>query len=1094
MKIAQVAPLFESVPPKLYGGTERVVSYLTEELVRQGHDVTLFASGDSVTKARLVATSQRSLRLDPDCVDQLSHVVRQLEEVFRRVQEFDFIHFHNDYIHYPMSRRYDPARVTTLHGRLDLPDLPPLYREFPSEPLVSISNAQRRPLPDANWRATVYHGLPRDLLAFRPDPGRYLAFIGRFSLEKRPDAAIRIATRYGMPLKIAAKLEKVDEPFFEERVRPLLDHPLVELIGEVADGDKSELLGGAAALLFPIDWPEPFGLVMIEAMACGTPVVAFPRGSVPEILEDGVTGLLVADENAAVRALDRVGRLDRRSVRERFEQRFLDSRMADDYVRVYESILDRRQGPGRRRQGAPAPGHLGASAIPPPASLVPTGAAAGLELPGQHYILATSSLADENRRVLKQGDTFAVLDHYGDIRSVGLGEQGVFDEGTRHLSRFELRLGRTRPLFLSSTVSKSNELLLVDLANPDIPLPDGGVLQRGTVHLYRSTLLWQSAVHERLRLSNHALVPVRLALSLAFASDFADIFEVRGTRREHRGRELEPVVSRSAVELGYRGLDGIVRRTRLAFDPSPASLDRDSASFDVLLEPQSATTLGVRIECVRDGQPPSPLSFDDAVTAAATELRAMREGAARITTSSELFDDWVARSWADLHMMTTATPHGLYPYAGVPWFSTVFGRDGIITALETLWAHPALAAGVLRYLAAEQATVEDAARDAEPGKILHEIRDSEMARLGEVPFGRYYGSVDATPLFVMLAGRHLERTGDRALAEEIWPAVERALGWMDRYGDGDEDGFIEYARRSPSGLTQQGWKDSWDSVSHADGRLAEGPIALCEVQGYAYAARQEAAALAIALGHRTLADELRRRADELRRRFDAAFWCEEIESYALALDGAKRACLVRSSNVGHCLWSGIALPERAGRVARTLLAESSFSGWGVRTLDRNERRYNPMSYHNGSVWPHDTAIVAAGFARYGEQAGVERLFAALFEASLFFDLRRMPELFCGFKRRPDEGPTLYPVACAPQAWAAGAAFLLLESSLGLTIDGPRRQVRLVHPRLPRFLDRVRIERLSVGPGFVDLVFERRGDDVAVHVVRREGDVSVATFQ
>jgi glycosyltransferase involved in cell wall biosynthesis len=343
MRIAQVAPLYESVPPKYYGGTERVVSYLTEELVRQGHEVTLFASGDSVSKARLVAASPRSLRLDEHCVDQLAHQILMLEHVFQRATEFDIIHFHVDYLHFPLSRRQPIMHVTTLHGRLDVPDLVPLYEEFRDMPVVSISNAQRQPLPWVNWQATVYHGIPADLYRFREQPGRYLAFMGRISPEKRVDRAIEIAKRVQIPLKIAAKVDPVDKRYFKREIEPLLGDPLIKLVGEIGDGEKDNFLGNAYALLLPIDWPEPFGLVMIEAMACGTPVIAYRDGAVPEVMEQGHTGFIVDALEDAVEAVRRVPELSRKRCREVFEKRFTATRMAHDYVQVYERLINSSQ-------------------------------------------------------------------------------------------------------------------------------------------------------------------------------------------------------------------------------------------------------------------------------------------------------------------------------------------------------------------------------------------------------------------------------------------------------------------------------------------------------------------------------------------------------------------------------------------------------------------------------------------------------------------------------------------------------------------------------------------------------------------------------
>jgi glycosyltransferase involved in cell wall biosynthesis len=342
MRIAQVAPLYESVPPKYYGGTERIVSYLTEELVRQGHDVTLFASGDSETNAHLVAVCPRSLRLDPDCIDQLAHHLLMLERVAQRAGDFDIVHFHVDYLHFPISRRSGFANVTTLHGRLDIPDLVPLYKEYREVPLISISDSQRAPLPWVNWHATVYHGLPADLYRFRPEQGSYLACLGRISPEKRMDRAIEIARQAGIPLRIAAKVDDADKDYFDSVIEPLLHGPLVEFVGEIGERRKDEFLGNAQALLFPIDWPEPFGLVMIEAMACGTPVIAYSNGSVPEVMEQGRTGFIVHDIDDAVDAVRRVPQLSRARCREIFEERFTAARMARDYLDAYERLIERQ--------------------------------------------------------------------------------------------------------------------------------------------------------------------------------------------------------------------------------------------------------------------------------------------------------------------------------------------------------------------------------------------------------------------------------------------------------------------------------------------------------------------------------------------------------------------------------------------------------------------------------------------------------------------------------------------------------------------------------------------------------------------------------
>jgi glycogen debranching enzyme len=708
----------------------------------------------------------------------------------------------------------------------------------------------------------------------------------------------------------------------------------------------------------------------------------------------------------------------------------------------------------------------------------------------QYYILATSSLADDRTQVLKQGETFAVFDRYGDMQALGLGEQGLYHEGTRFLSRFVLRLGSGRPLLLSSTVREDNALLTVDLTNPDFAIDGQVAVPRGTLHIFRNKFLWQGTYYERLQIYNYGLMPVDFPLYLQCDGDFVDIFEVRGLRREHRGRKLEAVVKHDGIVLGYAGLDGITRRTCLQCSPAPAAILGSELRFEINLPPKSEVTLDLTVSCATVEQSASVTALHTAATAAAEALNWLKSQDCEIYTSNAQFNDWINRASTDLHMMISDTPTGPYPYAGIPWFSTVFGRDGIITALECLWMNPGIARGVLAHLASAQASEVIPAQDAEPGKILHETRRGELANLGEIPFRRYYGSVDATPLFVILAAAYYDRTGDRAFIESIWPNIEAALQWIDRYGDTDGDGFVEYARRSPKGLVHQGWKDSKDAVSHADGTLADGPIALCEVQGYVYAAKRRAAEAAAMLGDIARAQDLMRQAQTLQERFTQVFWCAELATYCLALDGQKRPCRVRASNAGHCLFTEIASPAHAGRTARTLMGEDLFSGWGVRTLAASEARYNPMSYHNGSIWPHDNALIAYGLSRYGLREAVLQILSGLFDASLFMDLHRMPELFCGFPRRPGEGPTLYPVACAPQSWAAGSVFLLLQACLGLTVRDYPPQISFSYPFLPPFLEEVRIKNLRVGRGSVDLLIRRHAQDASVSIERREGHVEI----
>jgi glycogen debranching enzyme len=692
-------------------------------------------------------------------------------------------------------------------------------------------------------------------------------------------------------------------------------------------------------------------------------------------------------------------------------------------------------------------------------------------------------------RVLKHGESFAVFDAHGDILPGPASEHGFFHAGTRFLSACELLVGGHRPLLLGSTISDDNAVFTADLTNPDVNGDENGFrLARGLLHVFRSRALWDGVWAERIRVANHALQPIEVPVALRFDADFADVFEVRGTRRRWRGDRVPAPPGRGLL-LRYRGRDGVERATRIVADPAPDGAENNRFTFVLRLEPHGVADIEVSIGCELEGEPPIHESFDAIVS----RLRAPGRDPARasgVVSANDSFNRWMRRSAADLAMMITETPHGPYPYAGIPWYSTPFGRDGIITALEMLWAAPDVARGVLLFLAATQATSADDEQDAQPGKILHEMRRGEMAALGEIPFARYYGTADATPLFVMLADAYFHRTADRQTIDRVWPNIVAALGWMESYGDLDGDGFIEYARRSHTGLVQQGWKDSFDSVFHADGRLADPPIALCEIQGYAHAAWSGAARLAEARGDGAQAARWQAQADALRERFEAAFWCDDLGTYALALDAAKRPCRVRTSNPGHCLFAGIVSPARARTVANTLMAEGSFAGWGVRTVATGEARYNPMSYHNGSVWPHDTAIVAAGLARYGFTAEATRILEAVFDLSKEVDLHRLPELICGFRRRPGAAPTLYPVACAPQAWAAGAVYLLLQACLGLRIDAAARRISFSHAVLPEAIDWLRLVNLTVADAAVDLLLTRHAYDVGITVLRREGSVEI----
>jgi glycogen debranching enzyme len=713
----------------------------------------------------------------------------------------------------------------------------------------------------------------------------------------------------------------------------------------------------------------------------------------------------------------------------------------------------------------------------------------------KYYILASSSYADDKVCILNYEDSFGVFDRWGDIKQMGSGVQGIYHQGTRFISEMEVELNNYRPLLLSSNIKNKNEILSVDLTNPDMDSGDGIMIPKGSIHIARSKFLQNGSFHELIILTNYGSDNYVLEFTLSFHADFRDIFEVRGMERKRRGKFFSPVSDgNNIIRLSYEGLDNMRRETQIQFDPSPDELESETAIYKINLEAKQSYS----IHCTAVFQVQShTLTFEPYVNAynrLTAALEKTKEVIPEIYTDNEQFNHWINRSGNDLRSLLVQTQQGLYPYAGVPWYNTAFGRDGIITAFETLWIAPDIAKGVLNFLAHRQAKKINPLQDAEPGKILHEMRSGEMAETGEIPFKLYYGSIDSTPLFIMLAGHYLKRTNDLDTIRGIWQNILEALAWIDNYGDVDGDGFVEYQRKAESGLTNQGWKDSHDSISYDNGELASFPIALCEVQGYVYDAKKQAAYMAERIGDRDLAKKLRKEAEQLKKHFNDVFWDEELGTYVLALDGEKQACRVLTSNAGHTLFSGIATQERGVKTVKALMSEEMFTGWGVRTLSSKAARYNPMSYHNGSVWPHDTAVIAYGFARYGMIREAMQLMQGLFDASLFIELQRLPELFCGFPFRPGEAPTAYPVACSPQAWSVAAVFLLLQACLQIEIDGYEKKFILHNPVLPDYLNEVKISNLKFEGEEFSLEIKKYDLDLGIHLIKKPKGWQLVTIK
>lgn len=700
----------------------------------------------------------------------------------------------------------------------------------------------------------------------------------------------------------------------------------------------------------------------------------------------------------------------------------------------------------------------------------------------KYYISADSTYADDTIQVLNHCDTFGIFDSWGDIIPIGKQIHGIYHKDTRFISQIQLKLNNYRPTLLSSTIKEGNEMLSVDLTNPEMKLNNGQTIHHGSVHIRRSHYMRTNIFHEKLALTNFNDETLPIILSLRFDGDFKDIFEVRGLKREQRGTILNnEFPGKDQMILSYKGLDNVKRTAALKFSQPFFDKSEDSGRvyFELFLKPNSTLELDYHISFATGEE--SKESWDDQEKKDGRELKEARKYFAHIRTANEQVTQWIDRSLTDLVSLMATTPQGKYPYAGVPWYNTAFGRDGILTAYETLWVAPELSKDVLRFLAANQATELDEAADAEPGKILHETRGGEMVALNELPFAQYYGTIDATPLFVMLAGEYYERTADIDFIKEIWPNILSAIEWMDKYGDIDGDGFIEYKHKAANGLTNQGWKDSMDSVSHENGKLADPPIALCEVQGYAYAAKIHASKLASKLGKEKEAENWNKEASKLKEAFNKTFWDEELSCYILALDGDKKPCRVVSSNAGHVLFTGIADADKAKKVTQAMMSEEMFSQWGIRTLSTKAKRYNPMSYHNGSVWPHDVALISYGMSLYGHQEESLKILESLFNASLFIDLQRLPELFCGFPKREGEGPTAYPVACSPQAWSVAAVFMLLQAVLQIKVYPEKKEIVFQRPMLPEFIPRITIKNLIIDNTKATLEIIRHQEDQLVSV-------------
>ncbi|HVC35504.1 MAG TPA: glycogen debranching N-terminal domain-containing protein [Chloroflexota bacterium] len=707
------------------------------------------------------------------------------------------------------------------------------------------------------------------------------------------------------------------------------------------------------------------------------------------------------------------------------------------------------------------------------------------------YAVATGAQDIRETIVIKEEDLFLLTDLNGNVPRGNVNGLGLYHQDTRFLSAYELVLEGIPPTYLLST-GEMRFAEIQELTNPDLRLPNGVVIPKESLTIHRERVISKEAVDEVLTITNFSVLPMPIELVVFFDADFADMFQIRGFLQvSERGTLSPPTWQDSTLVFRYDGIDKISRITSIHFAPSPSSCSGGQVVYDLHLGPRSSTTLRLQVTvAIATSNPPRAMpDLPALVERGTTDYAHWLDEQPTMHTDNQVWDDLVRRALLDLHLLQSGPPDEPFPAAGIPWFATLFGRDSLLVGLQHTW-YPKQSANILRLLARLQGTKVDPWRDEQPGKIMHELRRGELAHCNIIPFNPYYGTVDATPLFVILLAEYYRVTADVALLRELEPNLRAALDWMASYGDLDRDGFLEYERLSGSGLTNQGWKDSWDAIMYKNGDLIKPPVALVEVQAYAYAARLGASEIYHALGDESEANRNLYLANWLRDAFNDKFWMEDEGFYCLALDGDKNQAKVISSNPGQTLWCGIVPIERASRIADRLMQPDLFTGWGIRTLATGEVRYNPMGYHVGSVWPHDNSLIALGFKRYGEEARLKTQVSGFFEAVRHFPDLRVPELFCGYDREQYRVPIRYPVACSPQAWAAGATLLLLRAMLGLVPQAPRNELWIVRPELPEWLRSVTLEHVPVGTSFVDLRYQRQGDHTFTEVLRIRGNLRV----
>lgn len=687
---------------------------------------------------------------------------------------------------------------------------------------------------------------------------------------------------------------------------------------------------------------------------------------------------------------------------------------------------------------------------------------------------------------LKHGEVYSVTNNYGDMDETLMGT-GIYYKDTRFLKHYVMKINNQPCIFLTKKFNKGIENIF-KLSNGDIQAGDSHY-EKMDLEVNRSQLIYDEIFYDKVEITNGSRKNINCSISFLLETMFEDIFEVRGAKRQLRGNLKTPSINDNELFLAYEGLDGIERKLKVT-GTKGVNISNDDITYDISLAPGEKENVELAVQVSINDQPiKNTLSYQEAKQLAEQNLDNWLDNQTKITTSNPKVNKTIKQAEQNIYMLATDIGQGHFPVAGIPWFCVPFGRDSILTAVQTLVLDPSLAKNTLRTLAAVQGEKLNGSNEEAPGKILHEMRNGEMANLGEVPFKRYYGSIDATPLFIVLFTETVRWTGDEDLLHDLLPTVEKALAYLEKYADLDGDQFIEFHNQASGGLAVQSWKDSNHSMVHKDGTHSESPMAVVEVQGYLYDAKIKMAELYDYMENADKANKLKQEAAEIKERFDNSFWMEDEKYYALALDKEKKQIQTITSDPGHALWSGIIPIEKSKDTANKLLDEGLFSGWGIRTMSKNEKVYSPVAYHNGTVWPHDNSMIVLGLAKYGYTAHVKKLVSALFASAEQFEEHRLPELFCGYDNQQEETIVPFPVACSPQAWAAGTPFALVHALLGLQVDS-HRKVMKINPTLPEEIDWIECKGIQVGKGSIDITVKKENDEIVFDITNNTSGLKI----